>query len=157
MLKIRRPLGRLIFNMGIAIPGKTVFLIETAPWLFTPLFHEKYGSGFTRVFLKLVLRTAILSNSHEFRWVPQNANYNESTFIKVMAWCRQATIYYPNQCRSSQFSTDDVAGSQCVKCWLDQLNNDVKDALISDFTQCQPSCDIWCNALLIFNGCVSTN
>ena len=35
MLKIRRPLGRLIFNMGIAIPGKTVFLIETAP-----LFHR---------------------------------------------------------------------------------------------------------------------
>ena len=33
MLKIRRPLGRLIFNMGIAIPDKTVFLIETAPWL----------------------------------------------------------------------------------------------------------------------------
>ena len=31
MLKIRRPLGRLIFNMGIAIPGKTVFLIETSP------------------------------------------------------------------------------------------------------------------------------
>ena len=31
MLKIRRPLGRLIFNMGIAIPGKTLFLIETAP------------------------------------------------------------------------------------------------------------------------------
>ena len=28
MLKIRRPLGRLIFNMGIAIPGKTVFLID---------------------------------------------------------------------------------------------------------------------------------
>ena len=33
MLKIRRPVGRLIFNMGIAIPGKTVFLIETAPWM----------------------------------------------------------------------------------------------------------------------------
>ena len=31
MLKIRRPLGRLIFNMGIAIPGKNVFLIDTAP------------------------------------------------------------------------------------------------------------------------------
>ena len=31
MLKIRWPSGRLIFNMGIAIPGKTVFLIETAP------------------------------------------------------------------------------------------------------------------------------
>ena len=41
MLKIRRPLGRLIFNMGIAIPGKTVFLIETAPssWNGTNLLH----------------------------------------------------------------------------------------------------------------------
>ena len=45
MLKIRRPLGRLIFNMGIAIPGKTVFLIETAPRFdvddFTPSVHRK--------------------------------------------------------------------------------------------------------------------
>ena len=39
MLKIRRPLGRLIFNMGIAIPGKTVFLIETTPWVF---INRKY-------------------------------------------------------------------------------------------------------------------
>ena len=37
ILKIRRPLGRLIFNMGIAIPGKTVFLIETAPWASTAM------------------------------------------------------------------------------------------------------------------------
>ena len=44
MLKIRRPLGRLIFNMGIAIPGKTVFLIETAPWY--PLI-DTCGHGFT--------------------------------------------------------------------------------------------------------------
>ena len=34
MLKIRRPIGRLIFNMGIAVPGKTGFLIETAPCIF---------------------------------------------------------------------------------------------------------------------------
>ena len=40
MLKIRRPLGRLIFNMGIAIPGKTVFLIETAPWVFVRGIHQ---------------------------------------------------------------------------------------------------------------------
>ena len=42
MLKIRRPLGRLIFNMGIAIPGKTVFLIEKAPcpFLFNVFIDE---------------------------------------------------------------------------------------------------------------------
>ena len=39
MLKIRRPLGRPIFNMGIAIPGKTVFLIETAPCVFHTIHH----------------------------------------------------------------------------------------------------------------------
>ena len=43
MLKIRRPLGGLIFNMGIAIPGKTVFLIETAPW---PLWEFPLGTQF---------------------------------------------------------------------------------------------------------------
>ena len=42
MLKIRRPLGRLIFNMGIAIPGKTVFLIETAPWPVETLITYKF-------------------------------------------------------------------------------------------------------------------
>ena len=42
MLKIRRPLGRLIFNMGIAIPGKTVFLIETAPWQWIKGLHYEY-------------------------------------------------------------------------------------------------------------------
>ena len=41
MLKIRRPLGRLIFNMGIAIPGKTVFLIETAPW---SVYNQCHGN-----------------------------------------------------------------------------------------------------------------
>ena len=45
-LKIRRPLGRLIFNMGIAIPGKTVFLIETAPCIHErELIYTKFECG----------------------------------------------------------------------------------------------------------------
>ena len=46
MLKIRRPLGRLIFNMGIAIPGKTVFLIETAPCFLFDIRIEQDQSMF---------------------------------------------------------------------------------------------------------------
>ena len=46
MLKIRRPLGRLIFNMGIAIPGKTIFLIETAPRILA-LWESISHQGFT--------------------------------------------------------------------------------------------------------------
>ena len=52
MLKIRRPLGRLIFNMGIAIPGKTVFLIETAP-CFSVLLHTRTsGKPVTKIHWK---------------------------------------------------------------------------------------------------------
>ena len=52
MLKIRRPLGRLIFNMGIAIPGKTVFLIETAPWFLTnKLKLTCYKVTFEQIFI----------------------------------------------------------------------------------------------------------
>ena len=55
MLKIRRPLGRLIFNMGIAIPGKTVFLIETAPW---SIFHCICSISFTMCYHSCVYISA---------------------------------------------------------------------------------------------------
>ena len=61
MLKIRRPLGRLIFNMGIAIPGKTVFLIETAPWLLfyiaiMPYYPHKASSRSRKKILLTIFR-----------------------------------------------------------------------------------------------------
>ena len=54
MLKIRRPTGRLIFNMGIPIPGKTVFYIETEPWIYFTcnitkvpiLIHKRWDMAF---------------------------------------------------------------------------------------------------------------
>ena len=59
MLKIRRPLGRLIFNMGIAIPGKTVFLIETAPRTDSaPLFLEL---GILSVFKLYMMKLAVVT------------------------------------------------------------------------------------------------
>ena len=58
MLKIRRPLGRLIFNMGIAIPGKTVFLIETAP---RPLYqgYFEYVLPFNRTYVHMYSKALI--------------------------------------------------------------------------------------------------
>ena len=61
MLKIRRPLGRLIFNMGIAIPGKTVFLIETAPRL---MYHLILGMAvFSRKYIKTKCKLIHLWNT----------------------------------------------------------------------------------------------
>ena len=75
MLKIRRPLGRLIFNMGIAIPGKTVFLIETAPrqtslWIYR---HSSY------VMLVAITGTTIL--------VPHDDVIKMETFSALLAFC----------------------------------------------------------------------
>ena len=55
MLKIRRPLRRLIFNMGIAIPGKTIFLIETAPCISKILFYGHHPNKRIYYFLKTFL------------------------------------------------------------------------------------------------------
>ena len=65
MLKIRRPLGRLIFNMGIAIPGKTVFLIEMAPWPI-PSF-DKFELWF--------LTTSIYINIYIYKFLTKLCSY----------------------------------------------------------------------------------
>ena len=82
MLKIRRPLGRLIFNMGIAIPGKTVFLIETAPW-------SPYGSDHRTV---AVLLPGFAKPGNKTAAVPRPDPYgipdrSLSTSVWVMACC----------------------------------------------------------------------
>ena len=62
MLKIRRPFGRLIFNMGIAIPGKTVCLIETAPRF---LLKETQP-----VIIKVIFFVMSISNTSMIKMVP---------------------------------------------------------------------------------------
>ena len=84
MLKIRRPLGRLIFNMGIAIPGKTVFLIETAPcisqdiiWLST----DDIACYFECIIFKniFVIKSCSISSEN----VPGDHIDDKSTFNKI--------------------------------------------------------------------------
>ena len=74
MLKIRRPLGRLIFNMGIAIPGKTVFLIETAPWI--PYISTPIGTHSICVILM-----ALRSNYGDWHWLMGNFANDTNTLI----------------------------------------------------------------------------
>ena len=73
MLKIRRPLGRLIFNMGIAIPGKTVFLIETAP---KPLSGPMADPWNTTIFI----------HKHDFEEVVCKMAANLSCLQCVNSW-----------------------------------------------------------------------
>ena len=73
MLKIRRPLGRLIFNMGISTPGKTVFLIETAPW----------APNFTRTVSCKAWNTHVKYHSLEYKFdVMESHSDFQSNFLK---------------------------------------------------------------------------
>ena len=74
MLKIRRPTGRLIFNMGIPIPGKTVFYIETGPWYFYMLQEiilQLIASNKPRPVLRFIKITNIPQTRVTIDWLPR--------------------------------------------------------------------------------------
>ena len=97
MLKIRRPLGRLIFNMGIAIPGKTVCLIETAPRCLSSL-RKDFNSlrprqnkchfaddTFKRIFLNENVRISIKIS---LKFVAKGPINDIPALVQIMAWRR---------------------------------------------------------------------
>ena len=94
MLKIRRPLGRLIFNMGIAIPGKTVFLIETAPCCFFSVvlifFSVRIVNGIPQA------DTVIQHTTAETKRTP----FNRRHFQKV--FCEWKLLLYDNDNESNE-------------------------------------------------------
>ena len=119
MLKIRRPNGRLIFNMEIAIRRKDGLYIETGPWIrliFTgfnlavaqqalsntfTVYPKKYAHSFVVLCFVVVMQSFIM-NSHE-------------VFIHIHQGCFAGTgaIVRLPQC---QWSKPDGYGkiSQCI-------------------------------------------
>ena len=94
MLKIRRPLGRLIFNMGIAIPGKTVFLIETAPCM--P--HKWTNSCYYNILLELYEYLRYVIRVAWNRQVKTSDDHVEVLFVVTFV------LYRYNECTSMIYS-----------------------------------------------------
>ena len=67
--------------------------------------------------LNLILLIGILRSSHDnaLRWMPQDLTDDKLTLVQVMAWCRQATSHYLNQCWLSFLSPYGVTRPQWVK------------------------------------------
>ena len=103
MLKIRRPLGRLIFNMGIAIPGKTVFLIETAPW--EPI-SVKFQSGFIILIQENAFENVFSQNGDHF---VQGEMYNLKSATEIFPSCC-GCILSSEQCAYWIFAVRFVEG-----------------------------------------------
>ena len=93
MLKIRRPLGRLIFNMGIAIPGKTVFLIETAPRTSSKCWLASHNSTYSTVCLTAnsdkYVRSKATTNKHltGIQMIISWWSHQIETFSTLLAIC----------------------------------------------------------------------
>ena len=87
MLKIRRPLGRLIFNMGIAIPGKTVFLIETAPWVHIDgLVQERVNFSALAMELRLFSITLRYIVSQDIEATCEFVEFNEILWLSYILY-----------------------------------------------------------------------
>ena len=106
MLKIRRPSGRLIFNMGIAISGKTVFLIETAPRsyatvthrhvvapnILNPLIPEKYWHHEGAIFWEVYSETRYLGSY--FTFTVDRLVQDIAAILYVQGWYQSGVITF---------------------------------------------------------------
>ena len=116
MLKIRRPLGRLIFNMGIAIPGKTVFLIETAPWvLCIKLYSGEQGSILThwgRDKMDAIWQTMLSNALFWVKMLEFRLKFHWSLFLRVQLTIFQHWFWY-------WFGADQATSHYLNQWWLD--------------------------------------
>ena len=90
MLKIRRPLGRLILNMGITIPGKTVFLIETAPWLFQN--RKKETKTYILLFIGILLQLHYFTGNTK-AYLATELTFSPNKIIPWIIWSLYLWIY----------------------------------------------------------------
>ena len=67
-----------------------------------------------------VLLIGISRSSHDkaLWWMPQDVTDDKSTLVQVMAWCRQATSHYLNQCWPRSPTPYGVTRPQ----WVDTLS-----------------------------------
>ena len=69
------------------------------------------------VIFNFALLIGIFKSSYDnvLRWLPQDFTNDKSTLVQVMAWCRQATSHYLNQCWPRSPTPYDVTRPQWVK------------------------------------------
>ena len=88
----------------------------TRPQWLNSLDPGRFHFNFRKVIFKLTGGWGI-SYEIALRWMPQDLTYDKSTLVQVMAWCRQATRHYLNQCWPRSMSPNGVTRPQ----WVNKL------------------------------------
>ena len=76
----------------MCVSNGVIFLNSSAP--------GRFEQNFRQVIFKLISVTDSwgISCKIALRWMPLDLTDDKSTLVQVMAWCRQATSHYLNQC-----------------------------------------------------------
>ena len=89
--------------------------------MFNSLAPGRFQFNFRYVIFKLNLVNGGwgLSDEIALEWLPLDFTNDKSTLVQVMAWCRQATSHYLNQCWPRSMSPNGVTRPQWVNSlWL---------------------------------------
>ena len=80
--------------------GKPLFVIDGFVWYRCAMSLRSLGGDIKGTFLKLTMQNSKWSTCSEIAlsWMLHNLTKEKSTLLQVMAWCRQATSHYLNQC-----------------------------------------------------------
>ena len=107
--------------IGARYMTSTVTCVEV---MINSLAPGRYGINFKRAIFKLTSWIRLISNSYELalRRTPFNPTGDKSTLVQVMAWCRQATSHYLNQCWYRSMSPYGVTRPQWVKPFCESIS-----------------------------------
>ena len=97
-----------------------MFLIPC--WFLWPLWRNRLVPGWCAILKMqcLILTDWIcISYGNALRWMPWDLADDKSTLVPGMAWCRQGTSHYPNQCWSISMSPYGVPMPEWVN-YLEQ-------------------------------------
>ena len=109
---LTKPLLKFEHGEGVTLYTK-LWSVMTDPCL-NSLAPGRCGYYLKLIIFKLASRINVLSVSCEIvlRWMPEDLTNDKSTLVQVMAWCRQATSHYLNQCWPGSISPYGVTRPQ---------------------------------------------
>ena len=89
---------------------------QNQSWTINSLAPGRTECDYKNWILNLVLLIGIFRYSYDnaLKWIPQDLTDDESTLVKVMAWCRGATSPNLSQCWPRSLSTYGVTRPQWV-------------------------------------------
>ena len=103
-----------ILHESYDVPGINVGVVART---INSLFPGRCGSNFKSIIFIIIIQNSSLGDRCDIAlgWMSLNPMNERSTLVLVMAWCRQATSHYQDQCWPRVMTPYDTTRPQGVK------------------------------------------